>query len=61
MQENLSRIDHDSYILYSEQIKTNFLQEILTLNFQTIGLTISSYPEVDTEGIIKALWDMGRQ
>ncbi|WP_342568045.1 5-formyltetrahydrofolate cyclo-ligase [Psychrobacillus sp. FSL K6-4046] len=60
MQENLSRLDYDSYILYSEQIKINFLQEISTLNFQTIGLTISSFPEVDTEGLIKELWSMGK-
>ncbi|MER2172046.1 MAG: 5-formyltetrahydrofolate cyclo-ligase [Psychrobacillus psychrodurans] len=60
MQENLSRLNDDSYILYSEQIKTNFLKEISTLNFQTIGLTISAFPEVDTEGIIQALWEMGK-
>lgn len=60
MQENLSRLNRDSYILYSEQIKTNFLKEIATLHFQTIGLTISSFPEVDTEEIIRALWEMGK-
>ncbi|MEK3975427.1 5-formyltetrahydrofolate cyclo-ligase [Psychrobacillus sp. FSL K6-1267] len=60
MKDKLSRLDSDLYILYSEQIKTNFIKEISSLNVRTIGLTISAFPEVNTEGIIHALWELGR-
>lgn len=60
MQEKLSILNEHTYILYSEQIKTKFLEKISSLQIQTIGLTISSFPEVDTEGIIRALWAQGK-
>ncbi|WP_313893907.1 5-formyltetrahydrofolate cyclo-ligase [Psychrobacillus sp.] len=56
----LASLDKSLYHSYSHQIASNFLMEEDVKRASVIGLTISSFPEVDTEGIIKSLWEMGK-
>ncbi|QFF99437.1 5-formyltetrahydrofolate cyclo-ligase [Psychrobacillus glaciei] len=60
MKTRLATLDNKLYHTYSEQIKNRFLIEEDVNQASTIGLTISAFPEVDTEGIIKKLWEIGK-
>ncbi|QUG42108.1 5-formyltetrahydrofolate cyclo-ligase [Psychrobacillus sp. INOP01] len=59
MRKQLTSLDEVTYNNYSKQIEEKFLRQIAVLDASTIGLTISSFPEVDTWSIIKQLWSMG--
>lgn len=58
MKERLTSIDEVTYNNYSMLIEEQFLQQVVDSDASTIGITISSFPEVDTWGIIKQLWRM---
>ncbi|WP_391201860.1 5-formyltetrahydrofolate cyclo-ligase [Psychrobacillus sp. L4] len=60
MKNQLATLDSVLYHTYSKQIENRFLIEEDVDQASTIGLTISAFPEVDTEGIIKKLWEMGK-
>lgn len=58
MREQLTGLDKITYKNYSIQIEKKFLSYIAASDISTIALTISSFPEVETWGIIKQLWNM---
>ncbi|WP_419959005.1 5-formyltetrahydrofolate cyclo-ligase [Psychrobacillus sp. BM2] len=60
MRDQLTSLDEGTYNNYSKQIEDQFLRQVAATDASTIGLTISSFPEVDTWGIIKQLWSMGK-
>lgn len=60
MKNRLAALDKLEYETYSKQIESRFLMEKDVAKSNTIGITISSFPEVNTEGIIKALWEAGK-
>ncbi|WP_391116061.1 5-formyltetrahydrofolate cyclo-ligase [Psychrobacillus sp. L3] len=60
MKNQLATLDSMLYHTYSEQIENRFLIEKDVDQASIIGVTISAFPEVDTERIIKRLWEMGK-
>lgn len=60
MRERLTSLDEVAYNNYSKQIEDQFLRQVAASDASTIGITISSFPEVDTWSIIKQLWSMGK-
>lgn len=60
MKMRLSSLNQDSYLPYSTKIENRLLIEESVKNSSVIGLTISSFPEVNTEGVIKRLWELGK-
>lgn len=60
MREKLTLLDEVTYTNYSNLIEDKFLQQIVVADVSTIGITISSFPEVNTWSIIKQLWSMGK-
>ncbi|MFJ7826788.1 5-formyltetrahydrofolate cyclo-ligase [Psychrobacillus sp. NPDC096623] len=60
MREKLTAIDEITYTNYSKQIEEQFLRYVAASDASTIALTISSFPEVNTWGIIKQLWNIGK-
>lgn len=60
MRDQLTSLDEGTYNNYSKQIEDQFLRQVAATDASTIGITISSFPEVDTWGIIKQLWSMGK-
>ncbi|SDM86384.1 5-formyltetrahydrofolate cyclo-ligase [Psychrobacillus sp. OK028] len=60
MREKLTALDEMTYTNYSRQIEEQFLRYIASSDASTIALTISSFPEVNTWGIIKQLWVIGK-
>ena len=61
MKRRLAKIEHDEYIALSQCIKERFLKEGINKKSNTVGLTISNFPEVDTKELIQALWNLGKQ
>jgi len=61
MKKHLTSLDEVTYNNYSKQIGVQFMQHVVASDASTIGLTISSFPEVDTWGIIKELWRIGKK
>ncbi|WP_144511086.1 5-formyltetrahydrofolate cyclo-ligase [Bacillus sp. FJAT-22090] len=60
MKDRLAELKMDLYSAYSKEIENHFLIEENVQNASVIGMTISSFPEVDTKGIIQQLWKMGK-
>ncbi|WP_342598393.1 5-formyltetrahydrofolate cyclo-ligase [Psychrobacillus sp. FSL H8-0483] len=60
MKAHLSSLKEELYRTYSKEIEQNFLMEETVVNASIIGITISSFPEVNTEGIIQSLWKQGK-
>lgn len=60
MKDRLAELNMDLYSSYSKEIENHFLIEENVQNAAVIGMTISSFPEVDTKGIIHRLWEMGK-
>ena len=60
IRQQLETLEQNEYHTYSEQIKNRFFANKLVEKSTTIGLTISSFPEVDTEGIIRELWNRNK-
>jgi len=54
----INRKEHDNL---SSEIKNLFISTDEFQNAQTIGMTISRFPEVNTRFIIEAAWSMGKQ
>lgn len=61
MRKHLTSLDEVTYNNYSQQIGVQFMRQVVASDASTIGLTISSFPEVDTWGIIKELWRIGKK
>jgi len=61
MRKQLTSLDEVTYINNSKQIEVKFMQQLVASKASTIGLTISSFPEVDTWSIIKELWSKGKK
>ncbi len=61
MKRRLANIEHDEYLELSGCIKERFLNEGINKKSNTVGLTISNFPEADTKEIIQALWNLGKQ
>jgi 5-formyltetrahydrofolate cyclo-ligase len=60
MKKQLSTLDKSLYQMYSNEIEQSFLTDENVLRASIIGITISDFPEVETENIIKKLWGMGK-
>ncbi|MFJ8066731.1 5-formyltetrahydrofolate cyclo-ligase [Psychrobacillus sp. NPDC096426] len=60
MKTKLASLNQDSYLTYSTVIKNRLLIEESVKDASIIGITISSFPEVNTEGIIQHLWELGK-
>ncbi|MFJ7971418.1 5-formyltetrahydrofolate cyclo-ligase [Psychrobacillus sp. NPDC096389] len=60
MKIKLTSLNQNSYLTYSKEIEKRLLLERSVQDASIIGITISAFPEVNTEGIIKRLWDMGK-
>ncbi|TQR19547.1 5-formyltetrahydrofolate cyclo-ligase [Psychrobacillus vulpis] len=60
MKNRLASLEKSQYHSYSKEIESRFLQEENVVNASIIGITISSFPEVETEGIIQKVWDLGK-
>ena len=60
MKKQLSSMSDELYITLSKQIEYNFFLSESVINATVIGITISAFPEVNTEKIIKRLWEMGK-
>lgn len=60
MRAHLASIDDVLYQSYSQDIENRFLMEESVLEASVVGITISSFPEVNTKGVIHRLWDMGK-
>lgn len=60
MKAQLASLDKELYVTYSKEIESRFIIEENVQNASVIGITISAFPEVMTEGIIHRLWDMGK-
>ncbi len=60
MKETLHRISKPLYEHYSYQIAQTLYDDPLWKSSQTIGITISNPPEVDTYQIIRKAWDEGK-
>ena len=61
VQENLSQMSYLDYCNRSQQLGKRLLDEPAINSAQTIAITISNCPEVDTTFIIEALWKMNKQ
>lgn len=60
MKTQLASLNQNSYLTYSKEIENLLLKEESVQKASIIGITISAFPEVNTEGIIKRLWDLGK-
>ncbi|GGA32094.1 5-formyltetrahydrofolate cyclo-ligase [Psychrobacillus lasiicapitis] len=60
MKTRLASLNRESYFTYSTEIKNRLLIEESVLHASIIGITISAFPEVNTEGIIKRVWEIGK-
>jgi 5-formyltetrahydrofolate cyclo-ligase len=57
----LNNLDVNVHNEHSNHIHKKVLVEEKIQNAQVIGITLSSFPEVDTWQLIKKLWSMGKQ
>lgn len=61
LQEQLSTITKADYEHYSYMIARRLYEETLWKEANTIGITVSKIPEVDTFQIIRRAWDEGKK
>lgn len=61
MLHQLKRFNEQEYFNLSQMIKERLLALDEFKHAQTIALTVSRFPEVDTRPIIEAAWSMGKQ
>ena len=59
--QKLSKLDITVHNEYSNHIHRKVLVEEKIKNAQVIGITLSSFPEVDTWELIEKLWALGKQ
>ncbi|WP_075618085.1 5-formyltetrahydrofolate cyclo-ligase [Paenisporosarcina indica] len=60
MIHTLNNMDPQKHQLKSNQIKSNLLIEENVKKSEVIGITLSSFPEVETWGIVESLWVQGK-
>lgn len=60
MKIQLASLNRNSYLTYSKEIEKRLLIDESVHDASIIGITISAFPEVNTDGIIKCLWDLGK-
>ena len=60
MRQLLKRMDEETYFCRSRLILQRLLQEPSIIKGKTIAVTMSVFPEVETNEIINALWRMGK-
>ncbi|MDI2588111.1 5-formyltetrahydrofolate cyclo-ligase [Psychrobacillus sp. NEAU-3TGS] len=60
MKTRLASLNQESYFTYSTEIENRLLIEESVQHASIIGITISAFPEVNTEGIIKRVWEIGK-
>ena len=58
MRKQLKRMDEKTYFHRSRLILQRLLQEPSIIKGKTIAVTMSSFPEVETREMIKALWEL---
>ena len=58
---NLAGLDKPMYEHLSYEIASTLYKDSLWKSAQTIGITISRFPEVDTYQIIRKAWEEGKQ
>lgn len=61
MKEKLSRIDEEDFKQLCRQIHTNTLSLREWDEARTIGITISAGREINTEPLIRAMWEQGKR
>ncbi|WP_404443615.1 5-formyltetrahydrofolate cyclo-ligase [Sutcliffiella horikoshii] len=61
MKKILGDMDRSSHELMSKIIQAKLFSSNEWKDAQTIGVTISRFPEVDTEGIITRAWEEGKK
>ncbi|AIM15607.1 5-formyltetrahydrofolate cyclo-ligase [Neobacillus sedimentimangrovi] len=61
MKETLSKISKPLYEDYSYKIASKLYKEEEWVQAQTVGVTVSRMPEVDTYQIIRKAWEQGKQ
>nr|WP_106779873.1 5-formyltetrahydrofolate cyclo-ligase [Lysinibacillus timonensis] len=61
MKQLLDKMSDHEYKQHSASIMNYLLQEPIIKNAETIGLTISNKPEVDTYLLIKELWSLSKR
>ena len=61
MLTTLNHINQKQHDYLSSEIKNLFISTDEFQNAQTIGITISRFPEVNTRFIIEAAWSLGKQ
>lgn len=61
MLHQLKKFNEEEYFNLSQMIKKRLLALDEFQQAQTIALTVSRFPEVDTRPIIEAAWSMGKQ
>nr|WP_197414446.1 5-formyltetrahydrofolate cyclo-ligase [Bacillus sp. FJAT-29937] len=59
--EKLSMINKPQYEQFSYQIANQLYQDIYWQEAETVGITISKQPEVDTYQIIRKAWEEGKR
>lgn len=57
----LKKMSTQEYDQKSQSICLNLMQDPAFQQARTIGLTVSAFPEVDTAGLIRKCWEMGKQ
>lgn len=57
----LQELSKEEHHIFSTMIKNRLLKQPFLKDFQTIAITISKPPEVDTYGIIEELWGMEKR
>jgi 5-formyltetrahydrofolate cyclo-ligase len=57
----LNNVESTVHIEQSHHIHKKVLAEEKVKNAQVIGITLSSFPEVDTWNLIQELWKLGKQ
>lgn len=60
MKTRLASLNQESYFTYSTEIENRLFIEESMQNASIIGITISAFPEVNTDGIIKRIWELGK-
>ncbi|WP_332646745.1 5-formyltetrahydrofolate cyclo-ligase [Lysinibacillus sp. 54212] len=61
MKKQLNELSKEEYIERSQIIHQKLLQEPSIINAETIALTISNFPEVDTRKLIESLWKLNKR
>lgn len=60
VRRRLMEMDHETYLLRSGHIQNKLMQEPSIKEGETIAVTMSRFPEVETRRIIEAFWKMGK-